>query len=86
MSMPRLAILSFRISSICFSWNSAGALMVTVSILELERGAGVLEIEALGELAARLIDGVGQFMGVDFGDYVERHGIRVVNDTRAPAT
>src|SRR5579883_1102056 len=28
--MPRLASLSFRISSICFSWNSAGALRVTV--------------------------------------------------------
>src|SRR5271156_758296 len=29
-SIPRLATLSFKISSICFSWKSAGALMVTV--------------------------------------------------------
>ena len=44
---------------------------------------GLLEIEALGELAARLIDGIGQFVAVDFRDYVER--MACLNDTRALA-
>src|SRR4029077_14287154 len=40
-------------------------------ILELEARAGVLEIEALRELAVRLVDGVGDLVGIDLGDRIE---------------
>ena len=45
--------------------------MVTVVSSSSKRGAGVLEIEALRELAARLIDRIGQLVGIDLGYYVE---------------
>ena len=34
-------------------------------------GAGVLEVETLRELAVRLVDGIGEFVGVEFGDGIE---------------
>ncbi len=43
--------------------------------LELERGAGVLEVEPRRDLAGSLVDGVAHFLVVDLGGDVEaRHG------------
>src|SRR5690348_13513708 len=43
--------------------------------LELEARPGILEIETLGQLSVGLVDGVGHFVGVELGNYVERrHG------------
>src|SRR5690606_10704328 len=44
-------------------------------VLALEGGIHALEIEASGQLAVGLVDGIGQLVGVDFRDDVEgRHG------------
>src|SRR5215470_3322055 len=40
-------------------------------VLELEARAGVLEIEALRELAVRLVDGVGDLVGIELGHGIE---------------
>src|SRR5512132_1654776 len=43
-----------------------------------ERGAGVLEVEALRQLLSRLVDGVVDLLSVDLGDDIERgvgHGV-----------
>ena len=46
-------------------------------ILELEPGPGIFEVEALSELAIRLIDGVRHLVGIQLGNDVERgHGSR----------
>ena len=71
-SMPRLARRSFRISSICLSWNSTSARIVTMNSLQLEHGARVLEIEALLELAVGLVHGVRHFVGIELGNDIER--------------
>ncbi len=43
--------------------------------LQLEACSGILEVEALRELAVRLVDGVRHFVGIELGNYVERrHG------------
>src|SRR5580700_2129849 len=41
-------------------------------LVELEARSGVLEIEALRQLAARLVDGVGHFVGVELRNGIER--------------
>jgi hypothetical protein len=67
-------------SSICLSWNSAGAFMLTVNSfsLSVKLAPRVLEVEALRQLAVRLVDGVGELVAVEFGDGVERrHGSSV---------
>ena len=44
-------------------------------VAELDRGAGVLEVEPVGDLAAGLVDGVADLLQVDLGHDVEgRHG------------
>src|SRR6516164_7371047 len=52
-------------------------------VLELEARAGVLEIEALRELAVRLVDGVGHFVGIELGHGIE--GWHAVTSRRAAA-
>jgi len=37
----------------------------------LDRGVGVLEVEAVGHFPLGLVDRVAQFLAVDFGDDVE---------------
>ncbi len=43
--------------------------------LELEYRAGVLEVEALTELAVGLVDGVGDFVGVELGGRCRRRAL-----------
>jgi hypothetical protein len=44
-------------------------------LLEIDRGAGILEVVALAHLAAHLVDGVHQLLAIEVGDHVEAEGV-----------
>ena len=50
-------------------------------VVLLDRRVGVLEVEPVGDLALRLIDGVANFLAVHFGDDIEGgHGPRLFTE------
>ena len=55
---------------------------VKAELVLLDRGVGVLEVEAGGDLALGLVDRVADLLAVDLGDDIEtRHAARLTNTT-----
>src|SRR5205085_675008 len=50
-------------------------------LLQFHRGVGALEVEALGQFARRLIDGIAHFLHVHFGDDVKARHARTLSKT-----
>ena len=71
-SMPRLARRSFRMSSICLSWKSTCARIVTVNSFSSKLAPVSLKSKRWLDLAIGLVDGVGHFVRIELGNDIER--------------